>query len=190
MNPIRIWALAVGTSSAALGAAAFAPALAELSVEVGGAPMYASKNFIENLSASKEFSALVVAIQAADLDATLQGDGPFTFFAPANRAFEKLPKAAADTLLQPENKAALTATLAYHLISGKYSAADFIDAIKKGGGKAAFKTVEGEELTVEQDGRKLIVIDAKGDRAIVIIPDVNQKNGVIHVIDAVLSPKS
>jgi uncharacterized surface protein with fasciclin (FAS1) repeats len=190
MNPIRIAALAAATSFIALGGAALAPAFAELTVEVGGAPMRPSKSIIENLINSKDHTVLVAAIMAADLVETLQGDGPFTVFVPANKAFEKLPKGAMDTLLKPENKAALTALLTFHVIPGKYSAADFVAAIKKGDGKALFKTVEGEELTIEHDGRKLIIIDAKGEKSTVTIPDVNQKNGVIHVVDAVLSPKS
>jgi len=189
MNPIRIAALAAA-SLIALGGAALAPAFAELTVEVGGAPMRPSKNIIENLINSKDHTVLLTAVMAADLAETLQGAGPFTVFAPVNKAFEKLPKGAMDALLKPESKEALTALLTYHVIPGKYSAADFVAAIKKGDGKALFKTVEGEELTIEHDGRKLIIMDAKGDKSIVTIPDVNQKNGVIHVVDAVLSPKS
>lgn len=177
-------------SMVALSGAGLGGALAELTIEVGGAPMRPSRTFIDNLAGSKDHTALVAAVRAAELVETFQGDGPFTLFAPVNKAFEKLPKGTLDTLLKPENKAALTALLTYHIIPGKYSAADFIDAIKKGGGKAALKTVEGEELTVEQDGRKLIIIDAKGGKAIVTIPDVNQKNGMIHVVDAVLSPRN
>lgn len=189
MKPIRVAALAAAIGCAGLGGATFAPASAEMTVEVGGAPMSPSKNIMENAVNSKEHTVLVAALKAADLDETLQSDGPFTVFAPVNKAFEKLPKGAVEMLLKPENKATLTAILSYHIISGKHSAASFIDAIKKGDGKATFKTVEGEELTAEQDGRKLIIIDAKGAKAVVTIPDVNQKNGVIHVIDSVLSPK-
>ncbi len=190
MNPIRAAALAAAMSHAAFVGAAFSPAVAEMTIEVGGAPMHPSRNIIENAASSKDLTVLVAAMRAADLVATFEGDGPFTVFAPVNKAFEKLPKGAIDSLLKPENQATLTTLLSYHVIAGKYSAADFIAAIKKGGGKAMFKTLEGEELTAEQDGRKLIIIDAKGDRSTVIIPDVNQKNGVIHVVDALLSPKN
>jgi uncharacterized surface protein with fasciclin (FAS1) repeats len=90
----------------------------------------------------------------------------------------------------PENKEALTAVLTYHVIPGKISAAKFIAAIKKGGGEAMYKTVEGEELTVRQNGRRLEIIDAKGGKSFVTISDVNQSDGVIHVVDTVLMPKS
>lgn len=194
MSLFRNAALAATISLAALGGAAFssafAPAFAETTVEVGGAPMYPSKNIIENAVNSKDHTTLVAAVKAADLIETLQGKGPFTVFAPVNKAFEKLPKGTVDTLLKPENKATLTAVLTYHVIPGKISAADFVAAVKKGGGEAVFKTVEGQELTVKQNGRRLEIIDAKGDKSFVTIADVNQKNGVIHVIDAVLLPKS
>jgi uncharacterized surface protein with fasciclin (FAS1) repeats len=110
--------------------------------------------------------------------------------APLNKAFDKLPRGALETLLRPENKAALTAVLTYHVIAGKISAADFIAAIKKGGGEAIYKAVEGEVLTARQDGRRLEIIDAKGNNSFVTITDIDQKNGVIHVIDTVLMPKS
>ncbi len=186
-------ALAAAMSLATLGSIGFypwvAPAFAEMTIEVGGAPMYPSKTIIENAANSKDHTTLVAAIHAADLAGTLQGDGPFTLFAPVNKAFEKLPKGTVENWLQPENKAALTAVLTYHVIPGKISAADFIAAIKKGGGEAIYKTVEGEELTVKQTGRRIEIVDAKGDKSFVIIADVNQKNGVVHVVDTVLLPK-
>jgi hypothetical protein len=103
---------------------------------------------------------------------------------------QKLPKGTVDNLLKPENKPTLTALLTYHVLPGKISAADFVAAVKKGGGEAMYKTVEGEELTIKQNGRRLEIIDAKGDKSFVTIADVNQKNGVIHVVDTVLLPKS
>ena len=194
MSSFRNSAFAAAITLAGLGgtafSSAFAPALAEMTVEVGGAPMYPSKTIIENAVNSKDHTTLVAAIKAADLVETLQGDGPFTVFAPMNKAFEKLPKGTLETLLKPENKPALTAVLTYHVIPGKISAADFVEAVKNGGGKATYKTVEGEALTVQQDGRRLEIIDTKGDKAFVTIADVNQKNGVIHVVDTVLLPKS
>jgi uncharacterized surface protein with fasciclin (FAS1) repeats len=190
MSAFRNAAFAATLSFAALGGAVLCPAFAEMTVEVGGAPMYPSKNIIENAVNSKDHTTLVAAVKAADLVETLQGDGPFTVFAPVNKAFEKLPKGTVETLLKPENKSTLTAVLTYHVIPGKISAADFIAAIKKGGGEASYKTVEGEELTVKQNGRRLEIIDAKGDKSFVTIADVNQKNGVIHVVDTVLLPKS
>jgi uncharacterized surface protein with fasciclin (FAS1) repeats len=194
MSSFQNTALAATVSLAVAGGAALSsalgPALAEMTVEVGGAPMYPSKTIIDNAVNSKDHTTLVAAIKAANLDETLQGEGPFTVFAPVNKAFEKLSKGTLETLLQPENKPALTAILTYHVIPGKISAADFIAAIKKGGGQATYKTVEGEALTVQQDGRRLEIIDARGDKAFVTIADVSQKNGVIHVVDTVLLPKS
>jgi uncharacterized surface protein with fasciclin (FAS1) repeats len=194
MYTVRDAAFAAAMSLAALGGAAlssaFAPAFAEMTVEVGGAPMYPSRNIIENAVNSKDHTTLVAAVEAADLVETLQGEGPFTVFAPVNKAFDKLPKGMVATLLKPENNAVLTAVLTYHVIPGKISAADFIAAVKKGGGEATYKTVEGEELTVRHDGRRLEIIDAKGGKSFVTIADVNQKNGVIHVVDTVLLPKS
>jgi uncharacterized surface protein with fasciclin (FAS1) repeats len=175
---------------AALGGAVVSPAFAEMTVEVGGAPMYPSKNIIENAVNSKDHTTLVAALKAADLVETLQGDGPFTVFAPVNKAFEKLPKGTIETLLKPENKATLTAVLTYHVIPGEISAADFVAAVKKGGGEATYKTVEGGDLAVRQDGRRLEIIDAKGGKSLVMIADVKQRNGVIHVVDTVLMPKS
>src|ERR1700730_11228090 len=148
-------------SRAAYAAALIAIATPSLAaVMVGGAPMYASKNIVQNAAKSKDHTTLVAAVKAAGLVDTLMSAGPFTVFAPVNKAFEKLPKGTVETLLKPENKATLTAVLTYHVIPGKISAADFVAAVKKGGGEATYKTVEGEELTVRQDGRRLEIIDA------------------------------
>ena len=182
--------LAAAVGVTALCGAAIPPALAEMSVEVGGAPMYPSKNIIENAVNSKDHTALVAALEAAGLAGTLEGDGPFTVLAPVNKAFDKLPKGTVEKLLMPENKAALIAVLTYHVIPGRISAADFIAAIKAGGGEAVYKTVEGEDLTVRQNGRRIMIVDVKGGRSFVTIADVNQRNGVIHFVDSVLLPKS
>ena len=190
MFTVRDAAIATAMSLAALGGAVLSPAVAEMTVQVGSAPMSPSKNIIENAINSKDHTTLVAAVKAADLVETLQGEGPFTVFAPVNKAFDKLPKGTVATLLKPENKATLAAVLTYHVIPGKISAADFVAAVKKGGGAATYKTVEGEELTVRQGGRRLEIIDAKGGKSFVTIGDVNQKNGVIHVVDTVLLPKS
>ena len=155
----------------------------EKTVMVGGAAMYPSKNIIENALNSKDHTTLVAAVKAAGLVETLSGKGPFTVFAPTNEAFEKLPAGTVDTLVKPENKATLTKILTYHVVAGKLSAADLTD------GKM-LKTVEGEELTVKTSGGKVTLIDAKGNSSTVTIADVNQSNGVIHVIDAVLMPKA
>ena len=167
----------------------YAQSMSEKTVTVGGAPMYPSKNIVQNAVNSKDHTTLVAAVKAAGLVDTLQGPGPFTVFAPVNKAFEKLPAGTVDTLLKPENKATLTAVLTYHVVPGKLSAADLMSQVKGGGGKTTLTTVEGEPLTVVQDGRKLEIIDAKGDKSVITIADVNQSNGVIHVVDTVLLPK-
>ena len=160
----------------------------EMSVEVGGAPMYPSKNIVENAVNSKDHTTLVAAVKAAGLVDTLQGDGPFTVFAPTNAAFDKLPDGTVDTLLKPENKKKLTGVLTYHVVAGRLTAKDLMAKVKKGGGEAKLKTVEGEMLTVKMKDGKLWVIDGKGDTAQVTIGDVMQSNGVIHVVDTVLLP--
>ena len=170
----------------AAGQASFAQ---EKTVTVGGAPMYPSKNIIENAVNSKDHTTLVAAVKAAGLVETLSGPGPFTVFAPTNKAFDKLPKGTVETLVKPENKATLTSILTYHVVSGKMSAADLMKAIADGGGKATLKTVAGGSLTASQKGKKIELTDAKGGTATVTIPDVNQSNGVIHVIDSVLLPQ-
>ena len=161
----------------------------EKSVTVGGAPMYPSKNIIENAVNSKDHTTLVAAIKAAGLVETLSGAGPFTVFAPTNKAFDKLPKGTVETLVKPENKGTLTGILTYHVVAGKVSAADLVKKIKADGGKAMIKTVAGGMLTASLKGKKVILTDEKGGKATVTIADVNQSNGVIHVIDTVLMPK-
>ncbi|MDQ1096232.1 MULTISPECIES: fasciclin domain-containing protein [Chryseobacterium] len=160
----------------------------EKTVMVGGAPMYPSKNIIENAVNSKDHKTLVAAVKAAGLVETLQGAGPFTVLAPTDAAFAKLPKGTVETLVKPENKAMLTKILTYHVLPGKYSAKQIWAAVKAGNGKSMMKTVEGEELTFWTKGKDLYVKDAKGNSAKVTIADVNQSNGVIHVIDTVLMP--
>jgi len=183
---------AIALSAALLaGAAVTAPAaFAQDTVTVGGAPMYANKNIIENAVNSKDHTTLVAAVKAAGLVETLSGAGPFTVFAPTNEAFAKLPAGTVDTLLMPANKDKLVAVLTYHVIPGKLAAADVVAAIKAGGGKAEVKTVNGAVLTFTQEGNDVIVTDTSGNKAKVTIADVNQSNGVIHVIDAVLVPKA
>ena len=161
---------------------------AEITKIVGGAPMYPSKNIVQNAVNSKDHTTLVAAVKAAGLVDTLQSPGPFTVFAPTNDAFAKLPAGTVDTLLKPENKKTLTNVLTYHVIPGRLSAKDLVEKIKEGGGKAMLKTVEGEPLTFAMKDGKLWVIDAKGDTAQVTIRNVMQSNGVIHVIDTVLLP--
>ena len=162
----------------------------EKTVMVGGAPMYPSKNIVENAVNSKDHTTLVAAVKAAGLVDTLSGKGPFTVFAPTNAAFAKLPAGTVETLVKPESKATLTKILTYHVVSGTHSAADIVKAIKAGNGKATMKTVEGEELTFTMAGSSVEVVDAKGGKSKVTIADVNQSNGVIHVVDTVLMPKA
>jgi len=185
---LRATALAaiVGTA----GVYATAPSVsAEMTVEVGGAPMYPSKNIVENAVNSKDHTTLVAAVTAAGLVETLQSAGPFTVFAPVNAAFEKLPAGTVDTLLKPENKGQLVAVLTYHVVPGDWSAKKIKAGIKKMGGTATLKTVEGEKLTFSEKDGALWVIDQAGNTAQIAIADVNQSNGVIHVIDTVLLPK-
>ena len=155
---------------------------------VGGAPMYASKNIVENAVNSKDHTTLVAAVKAAGLVETLQGKGPFTVFAPTNAAFTKLPSGTVDTLLKPENKAQLTGVLTYHVVAGKMTAQDLAAKVKEGGGKATLKTVQGATLTVTPSGNTLTITDQKGGKSTVSIADVMQSNGVIHVVDTVLLP--
>jgi uncharacterized surface protein with fasciclin (FAS1) repeats len=164
------------------------PALAEMTKMVGGAPMYPSKNIIENAVNSKDHTTRVAAVKAAGLVDTLEGAGPFTVFAPTNEAFAGLPAGTVDTLLKPENKQMLTTVLTYHVVPGRLTEADIDAKIRQGGGKAMLKTVQGGDLTFARGAGHLWVIDAKGDKAEVTIPNVMQSNGVIQVINKVLLP--
>ena len=155
---------------------------------VGGAAMYPTKNIIQNAVNSKDHTTLVAAVKAAGLVDTLEGAGPFTVFAPTNEAFTKLPAGTVPTLLKPENKATLAKVLTYHVVAGRYTAADLLGLVKKGHGKATLKTVEGGTLTFMKAGSGLNIKDAKGDVSHVTIPNVMQSNGVIHVINTVLLP--
>jgi uncharacterized surface protein with fasciclin (FAS1) repeats len=184
---------AVALSALAVTATIVAPASAEdkkmmksemsgdKTVMVGGAAMFPEKNIIQNAVNSKDHTTLVAAVKAAGLVDTLEGKGPFTVFAPTNNAFGKLPAGTVDTLVKPENKATLTKILTYHVVAGKLEASDLTDGKK-------LKTVEGEQLTVKRDGDKVTIIDAKGGSSTVTISNVNQSNGVIHVVDTVLMP--
>ncbi|MBU2900472.1 fasciclin domain-containing protein [Maribacter dokdonensis] len=155
---------------------------------VGGAEMYPNKNIIENAVNSKDHTTLVAAVKAAELVETLKGEGPFTVFAPTNEAFEKLPKGTVETLLMAENKAKLQSILTYHVVAGKVSAMDLMKMIKDGNGKAELTTVNGGTLTAMLKGKKVQLKDAAGNISTVTIADVNQSNGIIHVIDAVVLP--
>jgi len=175
---------AAAFSALALTATITAPVSAEQkTVMVGGAAMFPSKNIIQNAVNSKDHTTLVAAVKAAGLVGTLEGKGPFTVFAPTNTAFGKLPAGTVDTLVKPENKATLTKILTYHVVPGKLAASDLTDGKK-------LKTAEGEELTVKKADGKVMIIDAKGGSSTVTISNVNQSNGVIHVVDTVLMPAS
>lgn len=159
-------------------------------VTVGSEAMYPTKNIVENAVNSKAHTTLVAAVKAAGLVETLQSKGPFTVFAPVNDAFENLPAGTVETLLKPENKATLTKVLTYHVVAGKMNFDDIAKAIKAGGGKAVMKTVSGGTLTAMMNGMRNITLkDEGGNMANITTYDVNQSNGVIHVIDAVVLPK-
>lgn len=161
----------------------------EKTVEVGGAPMYPSKNMVENAVNSADHTTLVAAVKAAGLVETLQSAGPFTVFAPDNAAFAKLPAGTVETLLKPENKGQLTAVLTYHVVSGKMGSKEIAAAIKKGDGKAVLTTVQGGKLTAWMKGKDLYITDENGNQSKVTIADVFQSNGVIHSVDSVVLPK-
>ena len=160
--------LAAAIVGALFATSALAPAFAqdkmkgEKTVMVGGAPMFPSKNIVQNAVNSKDHTTLVAAVKAAGL---------------------------VDTLLKPENKGTLTTVLTYHVVPGRLTAVNLMKAVKDGNGEAKFKTVAGGEITVKSPSAgKLTITDAKGGTSTVTINDVLQSNGVIHVIDTVLLP--
>jgi uncharacterized surface protein with fasciclin (FAS1) repeats len=183
MNELLKTFLAIAIGASALTSSLAITAYAEeKTVTVGGAPMFPSKNIVENAVHSKDHTTLVAAVKAAGLVPTLESKGPFTVFAPTNEAFEKLPAGTVETLVKPENKATLTNILTYHVVPGRLGASDLTD------GKI-LKTVEGDQIVIKNDGGKISLTDAKGGTSHVTIADVNQSNGVIHVVDTVLMPK-
>ena len=153
--------------------------------------MYPTKNIVENAVNSKDHTTLVAAVQAAGLVDALKGAGPFTVFAPTNAAFEMLPAGTVDNLLKPENKAALQGVLKYHVVPGKWNAESLVKMIKENNGKATITTLAGGKLYASLDDKGGVWIwDENGGKAMVTISNVNQSNGVIHVVDHVLLPKS
>ena len=176
------WSLAI------FGLAASCAFAAEATVQVGGKAMYASKNIVQNAVNSADHTTLVAAVKAAGLVDTLEGKGPFTVFAPVNSAFASLPAGTVEMLLKPENKATLVGILTYHVVPGNLTVSALEQQIKAGNGMAKLKTVQGEMLTVKKNGDNLMIEDAKGNMADITITNVNQSNGVIHVIDKVLMP--
>jgi uncharacterized surface protein with fasciclin (FAS1) repeats len=180
--------LAGSTLAAAVFLAAAALSGADTKM-VGGAPMYPSRDIIDNAVNSRDHTTLVAAVKAAGLVDTLKGKGPFTVFAPTNEAFAKLPAGTVETLLKPENKAALTKVLTYHVVPGRLDARALGKKIQEGGnGSAMLTTANGEMLTVMMQGERIVVKDEKGDVSAITIADVYQSNGVIQVVDAVLLP--
>lgn len=139
-------------------------------------------------STNENFSTLTAAVTAADLVATLNSDGPFTVFAPVNSAFDKLPEGTLSSLLETENKETLSAILTYHVVSGKFLAADVIKAINDNEGKFVIKTVQGNNITASLNEGNVVLTDEKGGTSTVIITDVDASNGVIHAIDSVVMP--
>ena len=174
--------------SALAGSAALAYAASN--PDVGGAPMYDNKNIVENAVNSKDHTTLVAAVKAAGLVETLQGEGPFTVFAPTNAAFEALPAGTVETLLKPENKDQLTKVLTCHVVSANAMSDAIGKMIADDGGMHPVKTVGGCTLTASEKDGKITLTDETGGTATVTIADVRQSNGVIHVIDKVLLPKS
>ena len=182
----RIRTLALSTALVAAGAVTAIAA----NPMVGGAPMYANKNIVENAVNSKDHTTLVAAVKAAGLVETLQGEGPFTVFAPTNEAFAQLPDGTVETLLKPENKDQLTKILTCNVVYAKAMSDAISKMIADDGGKHPVKTVGGCEFTAMQKDGKIMIEDGKGNVATVTIADVEQSNGVIHVIDTVLIPAS
>ncbi len=170
----------------------FAMMFVASAVTVSSAQMAATKtkDIVDTAVATPQLSTLVAAVQAADLVSTLKGAGPFTVFAPVNEAFGALPAGTVDTLLKPENKSTLTGVLTYHVVAGKFDAKSVVAAIKKGNGKAELTTVQGGKLTAMMDGSNVVLMDENGGKSKVVIADVSASNGVVHVIDTVVMPKS
>jgi uncharacterized surface protein with fasciclin (FAS1) repeats len=173
----------------ACGKAKEEPVVEEPLVEEVTPEVVETPNIVGVASANADFSTLVAAVGAAELVETLSGEGPFTVFAPTNAAFDKLPAGTVESLLKPESKALLTSVLTYHVVAGKFEAAAVIDAINTNGGKFEVTTVQGQKITLTLVDGKVILTDAKGAKATVVIADVAASNGVIHAIDTVVMPK-
>ncbi len=185
MHKITLSAIAL---SAMLSVSAISGAAYAENPMVGGAAMLESKNIVENAVNSADHTTLVAAVQAAGLVETLSSEGPFTVFAPVNDAFAALPDGTVDTLLMPENKDQLVGVLTYHVVAGDIHSGDLVKMIDDAGGTLSVATVQGGELTFSVDDGAVKIMDGAGGTATVTIADVDQSNGVIHVIDAVLLP--
>lgn len=189
ISALKAIALSTAVAFAAPAGVLAVPAVAQAAVMVGGAPMYANKNIIQNAVNSKDHTTLVAAVKAAGLVKALEGPGPFTVFAPTNEAFAKLPKGTVKTLLEPKNKAKLTKILEAHVVKGDLTAGDLKKDIKEHHGKYEMTTLSGDHLWAEEKHGRLYIVDEHGDAARVTIPNVKQSNGVIHVVNKVLLPK-
>jgi len=165
-----------------------ASASSDMVVQVGGADMYPTKTIVQNAINSPIHTTLVKAVQAAGLADTLNSAGPFTVFAPTDEAFGRVPTATGNMLMMPENKAALAKVLTYHVVPGRITAADIMAKIKAGGGTATYTTVQGEPLTFKMMNGSVMVTGMGGSNAYVTQADVMQSNGVIHVVNGVLTP--
>ena len=191
MNVIRkaLRAASAAALGISLATVAVNSSTAQMPVTVGGAPMFANKNIIQNAVNSKDHTTLVTAVKAAGLVDTLSGPGPFTVFAPTNAAFAKLPKGTVESLLKPENKGQLTKILTAHVVSTSALSTAIAKMAKEAGGNYEIKTVSGDSLWVSVSNGKIQLKDESGGTATVTIADVRQSNGVIHVVDRVLLPK-
>lgn len=191
MNKLIAAAL-VAVSSLALSAGVApvtAASMMSMPVMVGGAPMYSTKNIIENAVNSKDHTTLVAAVKAAGLVEALSGPGPFTVFAPTNEAFAALPAGTVDTLLKPANKKKLVKILTAHVAAGHWDVADLLAKAKANGGTFSFKTLSGDTLRAMAKGDRVYIVDENGGVARITIKNVEQSNGVIQVVDKVLLPK-
>ncbi len=148
-----------------------------------------SQDIVDIAVSVDDFSTLVTALKAADLVGALQGDGPFTVFAPVNSGFAKIDANTLNSLLQPENKEKLAAILTYHVVSGKITATDVVNALKKGNGKAELTTLNGGTVTAVQKDGGIFLMDANGNYSKIAKTDVMASNGVIHIIEDVVMPK-
>jgi uncharacterized surface protein with fasciclin (FAS1) repeats len=181
-------ALALALATALAGFAGTGTAFAANPM-VGGAAMFETKNIVQNAMNSKDHTTLVAAVKHAGLVDTLSGKGPFTVFAPTNAAFDALPAGTLDSLMKPDMKDKLTKVLTAHVVAGKITGADLANKAKAMNGMVTLKTVSGDDLTVKLDGMNLWIVDENGNQARITIADVEQSNGVIHVVDKVLLPK-
>lgn len=162
--------------------------LVALTLVIGNSVIGQTKNIVETAISSEAHTTLVAAVKAGDLVGVLSSEGPFTVFAPTNDAFAKLPEGTVASLLKTENIGTLQAILKYHVVAGKFMAADVIGLIKKNNGKAMIPTVNGESLTATLKDGSVYVTDVKGNSSKVVAADLNNTNGVIHVVDTVLLP--